>query len=310
MTFVRFCLVAAVTALVLPGSVARGADQSVQGQILVVTTNLQEAFDRDDADDPSDMRVYVSRLLKQLPYAPDVVLVQEVRRSSARNVAGLLTQASGYRYSIVVPPGEPPWRELDDRIIDRESAVIVNEDTVEVLGATGTIKSVYPGSVARAGEPRRVRNHAFASVALLDRSASITVASVHYVQNDFLTSPDVGDDYKRRWALQTADFLAAQAAEWGTSMTAIGGDFNASRGRRDDYANHSHSPWLVGLTGDGYGYRDTVYEVTKEGGPDFIMAAATIVNAGVDMYYNARRAARDGYFYSDHRFRWAIISPE
>ncbi|HVF53515.1 MAG TPA: endonuclease/exonuclease/phosphatase family protein [Actinomycetota bacterium] len=289
-------------------SAAASLGKSPAGEILVITTNLQEAFGQADVADTSDMEEYVRRLLDQVPYVPDVLLLQEVRRSTTSAVASLLRKQTGHRFVTIVKPGDPPWVEMDDRIIDRESGILINTTTMETKGTTGTIRTSYPRADAAPSERVRVRHHAFATVGELDGAARISVASTHYVQKSFLRTEQLADEYKRRWVLRTADVLQVQAGKWNASMAAIGGDFNATRGERDDQAEHSYSPWLTGITRSPYEYRDAVWEITKIGGPDFIMTTGNLVNAGLDQYYEAKAARRHGYFYSDHRFRWAVVA--
>ncbi len=287
----------------------RAEAPSPEGELLVVTTNLKEAFDNGDIGDNSDMNAYVNRLLNQVPYIPDALLVQEVRRSSAATVAKLLSDATGMAFRVAAKPGEPPWTEKGYKIIDRETAIIVNSATVEVLGRASRFTTSYPREDANPQEPVRVRHHRILSVRELNGGSSLSLASVHYVQNHFLESSSIGEYYKRQWVLKTARLLDEESANKGTQATLFGGDFNASRGMRDSQANHSHSSWLLGITEDPYNFLDAVWEVTREGGPDYLLTRAGIVDAGVDIYYDSQEAQRAGYYYSDHRFRWAVIAP-
>src|SRR5687768_17287391 len=75
-------------------SAAQASAHSPPGQLLVVATNLLEAWG-DEANNNSEMDIYVSRLLNQVPYLPDVLLLQEVKYRSARYVKNLLTRETG-----------------------------------------------------------------------------------------------------------------------------------------------------------------------------------------------------------------------
>lgn len=299
------------TLIVSPAFAAdRQADTpSPEGQLLVVTTNLKEAFDNGDIGENSDMAAYVRRLLNQVPYVPDALMVQEVRRSSAAVVARFLTEATGMSYRVAAKPGDPPWTEKGGKIIDRETAIIVNSATVEVLGRAGRFTTSYETADANPQEPVRVRHHRTLSIREIAGGSSLSLASVHYVQNHFLESYSVGETYKAQWVQKTARVLDQASGERGTQATVIGGDFNASRGKRDSQTNHSHSAWLLGITGDPFNFLDAVWEVTREGGPDYLLTRAGVIDAGVDIYYDTQEAQRAGYFYSDHRFRWALIAP-
>ncbi len=301
-----------LTALIAAPALAaeRQADTpSPEGQLLVVTTNLKEAFDNGDIGDNSDMSAYVRRLLNQVPYIPDALLVQEMRRSSASVVARLMTNATGMSFRVAAKPGDPPWTEKGNKIIDRETAIIINTATVQVLGRAGRFTTSYETADANPQEPVRVRHHRTLSILEINGGSSLSLASVHYVQNHFLESYAVGESYKAQWVQKTARILDDVSFARGTQATVIGGDFNASRGTRDNQANHSHSAWLLGIIDDPYNFIDAVWEVTREGGPDYLLTRAGVVDAGVDIYYDTQEAERSGYYYSDHRFRWALIAP-
>ena len=82
-------LVTVIAGLALTGATpvhAGATEASPPGRVVVVTTNLQEAWQTADVRDHSEMENYVERLIDQLPYFPDVVLLQEVKLSSARYV--------------------------------------------------------------------------------------------------------------------------------------------------------------------------------------------------------------------------------
>ncbi len=52
----------------------------------------------------------------------------------------------------------------------------------------------------------------------------------------------------------------------------------------------------------GFDYRDANYELAKAHGVDFVFATGGLVAAGSDETYSPKRE-----FYSDHKFRWAVI---
>ena len=74
-----------VAAQVIPSPLelaGSGSPESPVDELLVVSANLQEAFDDADVRDTKDIAGFSGRLLRQVPYKPDVLLLQEVRLSS------------------------------------------------------------------------------------------------------------------------------------------------------------------------------------------------------------------------------------
>lgn len=76
--------------------------ESPRGQVLVVDANLLEAFGGADVADAADMNNFVRRLVAQLPYAPDALLLQEVVGPSAENVARFMSAATGLEYDVAL----------------------------------------------------------------------------------------------------------------------------------------------------------------------------------------------------------------
>lgn len=70
----------------------------------------RRTFQLPDVEDPTDMRNFVRAIGATVPYdvAPDVVLLQEVRRASAENVADLLGEAYGHSFAGRRRPGRAP----------------------------------------------------------------------------------------------------------------------------------------------------------------------------------------------------------
>src|SRR3972149_2222495 len=79
------CLLGSLVALASPP--ARAAlNDTPDDRVLIVTTNLQEAYGDSDVGNLRDMRNYVDRLLKLVPNNPDVLNLQEITVKGARFV--------------------------------------------------------------------------------------------------------------------------------------------------------------------------------------------------------------------------------
>lgn len=315
----RFAALAMITAVVaglapLRSAVAQGSplddtiysvgaalapSSSSTASALIVTTNLQEAFGESDVRNSDDMRVYVRRLLEQLPQPPDVLLLQEVRGSSVRFVTQHLSEQSGIRYAIVVQPGAG-WTDNATHVIDTETSVVINTQTIDVEHAGGFISTRYKTSDGAAGVKPKIKNHAFALLSDKATDWKFAVASVHLIQNKFLRSREIAHHYRKRWSKQIAESLAAKYPPSSEAEAyVIGGDFNSARCSME--TGVCPMPFWDTLV-SGLDYRDANYELAKAHGVDFVFATAGLVAAGSDERYSPKRE-----FYSDHKFRWAVV---
>ncbi len=272
---------------------------SPAGHALVVTSNLQEAFGEADVNNHDDMRVYVRRLLDQAPHAPDVLLLQEVRGSSVRFVAQLLGKKTGTRYAIVVQPGAG-WTDNATHVIDTETSVVINTKTIGVAHDGGFISTRYKSSDGAAGVKPKIKNHAFALLTEKATGWRFAVASVHLIQTKFLRSWEIANSYRRHWSRKVADSLVAKyPQDVKADAYVIGGDFNSARCSME--TGICPMPFWKTLV-SGYDYRDANYVLAKAHGVDFVFATGGLVEAGSDEGYSPKRE-----FYSDHKFRWAVL---
>lgn len=306
---VAVLLVLASLALLVAGPArrapARGAPKP--GGVVVVASNLKEAFDARDVARHGDMKVYVRRLLAQVPQPPDVLLLQEVGLPAIEVVARLLRRETGERYRIAVAPLRHPWNETEARIVDQETGVLFNARTMRKASPGGFVKTTYPSRVAAPGIKPHVRKNAVVTLRHAKSGTKMAVASVHLVQRTFFRSDAYAHEYKGAWGAQLADALAREARAEGASIRTMGGDFNATRALREaDGSVSSYTPLLETLEGDGY--VDAVWTVTKMGGPDFVFTSGEVLHAGYDAGYDPSSLPESSpRFYSDHRFRWAQL---
>jgi hypothetical protein len=277
------------------------------GGVVVVASNLKEAFDHEDVARHGDMKVYVRRLLAQVPQAPDVLLLQEVSLTSVEVVARLLRKETGIRYRVAVAPLRHPWSETETRIVDQETGILVNAKTMRKASEGGFVKTAYPRRVAAAGLEPHVRKNAFVTLRHVASGTKMTVASIHLVQRTFFRTDAIAHEYKAAWGEQLAEALQREARSEKAASRTMGGDFNATRALRgDDGTVTSHSPLLQTL--QDHDYADAVWDVTKMGGPDFVFTSGRVLDAGYDATYDPSSLRESSpRFYSDHRFRWAQL---
>src|SRR5438105_14404402 len=96
------CCGLALAAQPAPAPAAASLPLTQSGKALVVELNIREAFGKLNL---SHIDTFTGRLLSQVPYVPDVVLLQEVRRRSARYAAKVMTSQSSHPFApVVLPP--------------------------------------------------------------------------------------------------------------------------------------------------------------------------------------------------------------
>jgi hypothetical protein len=104
------------------------------GQVLVVAANLEEAWDPSDNADSGDLKTFVRRVDRLAPHAPDILLLQEVTSRAAKKVARLLKRKASKTYSVAVPAGSSPADVKKDKVVTRETAILINVRTMKRVG--------------------------------------------------------------------------------------------------------------------------------------------------------------------------------
>lgn len=312
------------------GERERLLEESPPGEVLVVDANLLEAFGQPDVEDSADMGNFVRRLLTQMPYAPDALLLQEVVGPSTENVARLMTETTGDRYAVVSAPGESHVvvpATADSPEIRRETAIVLNLDTMRLDDAGGRVELAYAredhgsGTWMTKQEPYLLAMERRGGL----RSALV---SLHYVPNSRFDSQQTGFEYKRKWSEQIAELIDARYGSPSQRQVEIlSGDFNNRPCVEVDVAATDPSctpmPYWRTLT-ESFGY-----SAAKDSGIDHIFARGRIVESGWDesrkeavgsdrefqqckaLYTEGRSDLATGTcateFYADHSFVWALV---
>lgn len=300
-------LVAAFAGAFPAPSMGKATAHSPEGQMLVVQSNLQEAW-TDEANDNSEMDNYVSRLLDQVPYIPDVLLLQEVKFRSARYVKNLLTQATGDTYGFGWKPPRRPWTQNPQRRWERDNGILINTETVQKLDDGGWIDLTYERAHA-ADKGERVETTRQSRVSVKERVGTLILAgaSSHLQYGHLL--PQYDRDYQIAW---TDKLATVMANKYPNAVRVITGDFNKDRCQgTTDVNNCDEAPFWNNLTTAPYDYQDALYTAFRGGkknvglgGVDFIFTTGKTFDAGSDTSYDKSNSST---FYSDHRFFWALI---
>jgi hypothetical protein len=327
---IRPCLAAVaasiVTVLATTGVAPAAIEESPPGQVLVVDANLQEAFQLPDVEDPTDMRNFVRTIGDRVPYefAPDVVLVQEIRRASAQNLADLLAEAYGHRYVIAVDPGEAPW--LDDGA-RRDTTAVYNDTTMRLGDEGGFVRTTN-----RAGEGK---DNAYALLEERRGGLRVPVISLHWAHR--------GDPVAH--ARQMVEQLdVAYPSPSMRQVEIVAGDFNVKRclggaSWKSEELDCPEQDWYRVFT-DEHDFTDAVLSASPDEIPqaqlddvariDFLFARGSVVGAGSDLatkrelgrhercagangdYFKPGRGGEApepcrSLFYTDHRLLWGLV---
>ena len=293
-------LTASIVGAVPAGAVEVSLEASPPGELLVVTANLQELKDP-DLENMEEMGIFVRRLLRQVPYDPDVLLLQEVNRRSTLKVARLLTESTGQPYRLGVDLPREWWRATDSgKRYVTETSILINADTIDKRTAGGWFSTPDPYMKFS----NAYRRQAHVGLKEADTGTTFGVSSAHlpYAKkvNHFT---DAQQARLRRWTDAIATKLQLKYSD---GVRVIGGDFNA--GRCNVFPCEETEYWEL-LTGT-YNYKDVIYEYNRplrwderlDEGVDFIFTTSqTVIDAGVD---------DSKFLYSNHPFRWSLVSAQ
>lgn len=300
-----------VSGLLAPQTAVAAPPTTPVNQVLVVTANLQEAFGDKDLRDLSEMTVFVDRVLAELGTRPDVLLLQEVRRKSAARVAALLTNRTGDQYAMAVAPPRRPVKTLSPRrSLHTDTGIVINTATMARASDPRFIATPYKYAHRRLTPRVIIKRHAYVLLTEKISGHRMPFTSVHYIHKRMLKSWTV-QRYFNKWAVALAENVKARFPS-DVAGSSIGGDFNHQRCRYEpEYNCQIEAPFYKTLTGT-YDYTDSYRVATgmKNGlGVDFIFTHWTVDGAGKDKDYVPRLVEDDPTkYYSDHQFRWALIS--
>ncbi len=269
-------------------------------QVMIVSCNLEEAFSGEDVVDPADMQHFVDRVREKCPVAPDMLLVSEVRGASAINVANFLSEVTGFKYEVAVKPGDKP--EVSPGVV-RDTAVILNVDTMKVMDGGGYIQTDVKGG--------KSKQHARLLAEEKDGGMKVAGVSVHL---------PAAKGEENGWVSQIAKDLFAAYADEGARDFVIAGDFNSSRvvdsgdGKSETSEGTPKRFWNT-LT-QSSGFVDSIFSRKKEEidearrlgatRTDYIFVKGHVIDAASDLDYVTKRDD-PGVFYSNHRLVWALV---
>jgi hypothetical protein len=274
----RSIVAALVMGALVAGSNASAGQAPTRSQgslptLVVVTANLNEAFDDKDLRSLKELAPFADRVVTRTPHYPDIMLLQEVRRSSAKYVARKMTGKTGQRYVLATPMGDLPYRATATRWIQRDVAVLLNTETMKPLGRSGLVQTPNPWGVK---DKPMYKEHAYTLAKERSTGEKVAALSLH-----FPPSPGDRSSYPGKFARWTRKVATVMEGKFPAATRFVGGDFN-------QVSNGAQRPVL-----ENFGYT-------------FILPQDEIL--GVDHIFTTGTAGFGGAdkkgSYSDHRFFW------
>lgn len=300
------CLLGALFALQADRARAGGLDDSPDDRVLIVTTNMHEAFGVDDVRNHRDMKNYVDRLLTLVPYNPDILNLQEITGKPARYVAGRLSNATGDHYIVALSPGNDPWVQKGQTVTKSETAVLLNLTTMKKEDSGGYLTTTYKPQDAAPEQLREKKTQGYISVSERSTGVLYALTSAHFSLGSMMKNKSTAERYKGSWTKQINAKLNDRYGR--DTLKIVGGDFNTGRCLgKDTIARCRFTPTWKSM--HDAGYRSAVHLLTDDGAFDHIYTTAGIHRAKLDGKYNGKTAGPNE-FYSDHQLRWALLSSD
>lgn len=298
-------LLAQSSLLYLPAQAARKPVKQAPRphQVLVVTGNLEEAWDERDKAEAGDLAAFVRRMSELAPHAPDVFLLQEITLAGSRKLVKLLHKETSQRYAIAASAGKSPVNVKPNRVFTRETAILINLRTMKRVGKPRYIDTTHSRRHGVKGTLREVKRNAAALVRERSTGLTIPVASVHFHTAGQLRSEKASRRYRKIWSRRIDNVLQRTWPRYRRNAV-IGGDFNDARHRVRNGKRVTQRWWEVMRN---RGYRDSIFEVDPYGGVDYIFTRTKIAAADLDRSYSPDAAAGTAAYYADHKMRWALL---
>lgn len=304
--------VVAAIAVASGGTALAGPRNTPRSEILVVTANLEEAYAMDNKDLASHFEIdnFATRVREIIPEIPDVVLLQEVNRETSQLAAARLSARLGQKFVVAVRPIANTTIEYPDKQVHTETAILLNAKTMATENRGGYFAASYPTSATPAGERVQVRRHAFMLARERGTGVKVPLVSLHYAMERSFKTQRLSSYWRAKWSGQIKNLLARRYnADSDRRAAVIGGDFNAAPCLARDFTFCDESAWWKTMTSAPHRYAESGRAHLIPHGVDALFTRGDPVRAGWDQDGKFAESNRSR-FYSDHRFRWAVVAPK
>jgi exonuclease III len=265
--------------------------------LMIVTANLREAWEYQDTLDHGDMDVFVQRVLDE-KFLPDVLAVQEVRKSAVKYIANKLSDVSNQDYRVVVMPPNNPSTPYKGRPGAYDTSIIANLTTMRILSNGGFMPAGdSPANVVEPYDPI-----VFNAYALLQRrgtDAKYATMSIHLYHRSYLKDAATDKAYRLRMAKKMRALLYKKYGSRRGVRYLLVGDYNEDICAQGDWDScRRYQPFASNLMSKKY--KNTAKN-----------------NMGVDYFFVKGKPGalwdEDNMSpnrYSDHTYKWTIIGPD
>ena len=295
-------------------------------ELLVVTWNLREAFEHEDLQDNRDMRAAARRLAYNLAADPDVVLLQEVIGSSARDVARFLSTLTKKAYEVVAAPptGTHIFKADPPHQTTRDTAIVINTETIKKVGRVRWLACEFdPADADPAAEHLTTHQEPCAMLEHVASAQRVVAVSAHFVQDQGIKDMATENAYKAQWLRYIAEEIEEKYPPGPRrAASIIGGDLNVDRspGYPEKVKAREREFWK--LVTRELGYFDAVYEMNSESDEmlqaqyrrgarmatkriDYIFVKGDVTAASHDLDYDPPEGSPA--WATDHRLVWALV---
>lgn len=307
-------LVAAVASSLVGAAPAGAAGRNTpRDEILVVTANIEEAYTMPPGNDLAshfELDNFAARVKQVVPRIPDVLLLQEVNYKTSALVAKRLSARLGQRFVVAVRPISNTTVEYPDKQVHTETAILLNAKTMATDNKGGFFSAKYPQSAAPSGQKVQVRRHAYMLAREKASGTRVPLVSLHYAMEQSFKTAKLSNEWRGKWSAQLKSLMARKYnADSPQRAAIIAGDFNAGRCYTGDFSNCNVAAWWKTMEGSPTPYVEAGRVHSVPYGVDAIWTRGVSVSAGWDEHGDFKESDR-ARFYSDHRLRWAVVSPK
>jgi exonuclease III len=281
-------------AVISPAGAAPG--HTPQEQVLAVTANIEEAFAHgNDLDSMQEIPVFVRKVLNDVPFLPDVVMLQEVRARSASYAAKVFTRKSGDKYIVAKQAGVSPTKDYSNKQVHKETAILLNSETMKIADSGDYVATSYPQSATSSSHKNSTKKHAFLLAEKREGGLRVALASIHLAPESYLKNRELSNSYRRDWVKKIHNKVSGRYSD--ADMKILAGDFNKIRCHSGSFRSCQVSKFWKYLVGAPRNYSDSLWELKEETGVDYLFTK--------DKPVKGRQGPAGSY--SDHRFHWALI---
>ena len=298
-----------LTAQALFAPVGAGSTNTADNRVLVVIANVEEAYGQGTRDTANMFEIanFVKRLVPQTPFFPDVLLLQEVNYKSAGLVAQQMSKKTGQRYIVAVRPVRRTTVVFPNRSVHTETGIVINARTMKIAKRGGFYAASYPKSASAPGVDPHIRRHAHVMLQEKATGLKVPVMSVHFTRERDMKSRTVSNFYRGEWAKEIEALMQRRyRADAAAKASNVGGDFNMVRCVSGNFASCKVARFWKIFTSAPHKYADSLFDMGLPAGVDIIFTNGDVFDGGWDENGQFPESDRKNY-YSDHRFRWAVV---